>query len=94
MVHPVYSAIHAAADGTKVSIVPSLFHKGADIKFKQADGGMTLHQAAYLDLQDMARLLVQHNANAVVIWCSNGSPYGRVTDRTKEDCRLPSTIHY
>jgi hypothetical protein len=54
---------------------------------------VTLHQAAYLDFLDMA-ILVQHNANAAVICCNNGSPYDTVTDGTTEDGRLPSNIHY
>jgi hypothetical protein len=33
IVHPVYSAIHVAADCNKWGIVPFLFDNGADIKF-------------------------------------------------------------
>jgi hypothetical protein len=67
----------------------------ADIKFKEAHGCMKLHQDSYLDFIDMARLLVQQNANAAVTCCNNGSPYHMVRDGTKAVGTLPSVIqHY
>lgn len=95
IVHPVYSAIHVAADCNKWGIVPFLFDNGVDIKFKEAHGCMTLHQDSYLDFTDTARLMVQQDANGAVICCNNGSPYHMVRDGTKESGPLPSIIqHY
>jgi ankyrin repeat protein len=62
---------------------------------KEAHGCMKLHQNSYLDFIDMARLLIQQNANAAVICCNNGSPYHMVRDETKVGGPLPSFIqHY
>ena len=92
MVHPVYSAIHVAADCNKWGIVPFLFDNGADIKSKEAHGCMQLHQDSYLDFIDMARGLIQQNAKGTVICCNNGSPYHMVREGTKKGGPLPSVI--
>ena len=84
LVHPVHSVIHVAADCNKGSVVPFLFNNRAHIKVKEVHGCMTLHQTSYLDFIDTARLLVQRNANAVFVCCSNGRPYQVVTYGTKE----------
>jgi ankyrin repeat protein len=95
MVHPLYSAIHVAADHNKWGIVPFLFDNGAEIKFKEAHGCMKLHQDSYLHFIDMARLLVRQNANSAVTCCNNGSPYHMVRDGIKVDGPFPSIIqHY